>query len=37
VANPAFDMTPPELVDSMITERGIVRPPFEENIRRLIS
>lgn len=37
VANPAFDMTPPELVDSMITDRGIVRPPFEENIRRLMS
>ncbi len=37
VANPAFDMTPPELVASMITERGIVVAPFEENIRRLMS
>ncbi len=37
VANPAFDMTPPELVASMITERGIIEAPFEENIRRLMS
>lgn len=37
VANPAFDMTPPELVTSVITERGLVQPPFEENIQRLIS
>ncbi len=32
VSNPAFDMTPPELVTSMITERGLVVPPFEETI-----
>lgn len=37
VANPAFDMTPPDLVTSMITERGIVLPPFDENIARLMS
>lgn len=37
VANPAFDMTPPELVTAMITERGLVRPPFDENIARLMS
>lgn len=32
VSNPAFDMTPPELVTSVITERGLVVPPFEKNI-----
>jgi len=37
VANPAFDMTPPELVTAMVTDRGIVGQPFEENIPRLIS
>ena len=37
VANPAFDMTPPELVESMITERGLVKPPYEQNIARLMS
>jgi methylthioribose-1-phosphate isomerase len=37
IANPAFDMTPPDLVSSMITERGLVRAPFDENIPRLMS
>ncbi len=37
VANPAFDMTPPELVSAIITERGLVRPPLGENIARLIA
>lgn len=37
VANPAFDMTPPELVASMITDRGLVVPPYAENIARLMS
>lgn len=37
VANPAFDMTPPELVTSMITDRGILVAPYEDSIRRLMS
>ncbi|MDG6901716.1 MAG: S-methyl-5-thioribose-1-phosphate isomerase [Nitrososphaerota archaeon] len=37
VANPAFDMTPPELVTSIVTERGLAVPPFEESITRLMS
>jgi len=37
VANPAFDMTPPELVRSMITDRGLIRPPFASEIARLMS
>ena len=37
VANPAFDMTPPELVTAMITDRGLVKPPLAENISRLIA
>ena len=37
VANPAFDVTPPELVSSIITERGLLKAPFEENIPRLMS
>jgi methylthioribose-1-phosphate isomerase len=28
VWNPAFDVTPPELVTAFITERGVLRPPF---------
>lgn len=31
--NPAFDITPPELVTGIITDRGVVRQPMEENLR----
>jgi len=31
--NPAFDVTPPELVTAIITERGILRPPYAQSIR----
>jgi len=34
VYNPAFDVTPAYLVTAWITERGIVRPPFEEKVRQ---
>lgn len=35
--NPAFDVTPPELVTSIITERGIAWPPYPASLRRLIG
>jgi methylthioribose-1-phosphate isomerase len=35
VINPAFDVTPNELVTAIITERGVVKPPHGENLRRL--
>jgi methylthioribose-1-phosphate isomerase len=35
--NPAFDVTPPELITGIITERGIVRPPYLENIRSIFG
>lgn len=35
--NPAFDVTPPELISGIITEKGIIRPPFSENIRYLFN
>ena len=35
VLNPAFDITPAELVSAFITERGIVRPPFGPGIAQL--
>lgn len=31
--NPAFDITPPELVTGIVTDQGIVREPFVENLR----
>lgn len=33
--NYAFDITPAALISAIITERGVVRPPFEEELRRL--
>ena len=35
VYNPAFDVTPWENITGIITEKGIVRPPYKENIRKL--
>ena len=37
VINPAFDMTPPELISGIITENGIAKPPFEKSIRELFE
>ncbi len=33
--NPAFDVTDHELLAGIITEKGIVRPPFKENLAKL--
>ncbi len=37
VYNPAFDMTPPELVDAIITDRGVVKNPTEDKMRKLFE
>ena len=37
VFNPAFDMTPPELVTAIITEKGVIYPPYDENISKMID
>ncbi|MBU0566781.1 S-methyl-5-thioribose-1-phosphate isomerase [bacterium] len=37
VLNPAFDITPNELVTAIITEKGIIRSPYEENIKRVVA
>lgn len=37
VINPAFDMTPPELISGIITEKGIAKPPFEQSIKKLFE
>lgn len=37
VINPAFDMTPPELITGIITEAGIAKRPFEESIKKLFK
>lgn len=35
VYNPAFDVTPNELITAFVTEHGVVRPPFKQNIAKL--
>lgn len=37
VANPAFDVTPHELITAIITERGVAHPPFAAALRRLAA
>jgi methylthioribose-1-phosphate isomerase len=34
VLNPAFDVTPQRLVTAIITEKGIVKPPFAESLKK---
>jgi len=35
VANPAFDVTPNELVTGIITEKGIITAPYDQNLKKL--
>jgi len=37
VWNPAFDVTPYHLLTGVITEKGIVYPPFKENLQKLFG
>jgi methylthioribose-1-phosphate isomerase len=35
--NPAFDITPAELIDAIITEKGVVMPPTRESMARMMK
>jgi len=37
VRNPAFDVTPHRYVSAIITQRGVVRPPYTESLARLVG
>ncbi|MFC1704579.1 S-methyl-5-thioribose-1-phosphate isomerase [Candidatus Omnitrophota bacterium] len=37
VYNPAFDVTPQDLIAAIVTEKGIIRPPFRKKIVSLLS
>ncbi|GAB4272896.1 MAG: S-methyl-5-thioribose-1-phosphate isomerase [Candidatus Promineifilaceae bacterium] len=37
VANPAFDVTPAKYITAIITEKGVVYPPFQKNLAKLMS
>ena len=34
VYNPAFDVTPNHLITGIITEKGVIVPPYTDNIKR---
>ena len=35
--NPAFDVTDHELLTAIVTDRGVVYPPFEQNLKKLFE
>jgi methylthioribose-1-phosphate isomerase len=37
IFNPAFDVTSQDLVSAIITEKGIINPPFQQNIRTHVN
>jgi methylthioribose-1-phosphate isomerase len=37
VLNPAFDLTPHQLISGIITDKGIIRMPYSQNIRKILK
>lgn len=37
VYNPSFDITPPDLVTGIVTEKGIATQPYAENIKKILQ
>ena len=37
VLNPAFDLTPRQLISGIITDKGIIRMPYTQNIRKILN
>ena len=35
IYNPAFDVTPAALITAVVTEHGIIRPPYRENLKNI--
>jgi len=35
--NPAFDVTPAEYIAGIVTDKGMVRPPYTESLAALFS
>ncbi|MDX9991791.1 MAG: S-methyl-5-thioribose-1-phosphate isomerase [Anaerolineales bacterium] len=35
--NPAFDVTPARLITAIVTEKGVIYPPFETNLKKVIE
>lgn len=36
VFNPAFDVTPHKLIQAIVTDKGIIYPPFKKNIKKVL-
>jgi methylthioribose-1-phosphate isomerase len=37
VFNPAFDVTPHSLIEAIVTEKGIIRAPFNKNLKKMFT
>lgn len=37
VFNPAFDVTPSRLITAIITEKGVIKPPYDQNVRSVLK
>ena len=37
VFNPAFDVTSQDLITAIITEKGVITPPYQQNIRNHVD
>jgi methylthioribose-1-phosphate isomerase len=35
--NPAFDITPHKYISGLVTEKGIIKPPYEENFKNIFE
>jgi methylthioribose-1-phosphate isomerase len=35
--NPAFDVTPHRLLTAIVTEKGVIYPPFGENLSKILA
>lgn len=35
--NPAFDVTPADFITAILTEHGVIYPPYDENIKRIFE
>ncbi len=35
--NPVFDVTPAELIDAIVTEKGVARPPYTESLAAMLA
>ncbi|HOE76810.1 MAG TPA: hypothetical protein PK105_09130 [Rectinema sp.] len=37
VFNPAFDVTDSKLITAIITEKGVLKPPYRDSLRKIME